>query len=192
MNSKLDKEKDLLQEFKALAAKIESANTFSGLLMYQSDIQRFYEDFIFIKKLNERKDAKEIAESFAAPPPSQKLEAKTSTDKKPEPKTVETPNMQTEAVKSDVADSKLDYNFSINANRKPVPIQLDFNDSLAFQNYLFEGEKDEFHNFIENLNNRNEVTSISYIAHIQQIRGWGKKENEYIQRLLELNNNRFE
>ncbi len=198
-------EKELLQEFKNLSQKISNVNSFSGLMMYQSDIQRLYEDFIFFKKLHESKENLAIASSFTPQENSQSISkpkeistnpVKEVTKESTQSNKEEAPNKAEKLIKQEDSatpnNGQLDYNFSINTGAKPKPIQLDVNDSIAFTNYLFSGDKDEFSTFIEQLNARNKQTSQSLLTHTAEVENWGKKQQEYVDRLKELNNHRFE
>ncbi len=203
------KEQELLQEIKNLSQKISNVNSFSGLMMYQSDIQRLYEDFIFFKKLNESKENAAIANEFQPKKVQQPIMKEDETKPKESllengiDSKIEVEAQEEKSTESEVPapnkvennqpkDAPLDYNFSIHAGEKPKPIQLDVNDSIAFTNYLFEGDREDFLSFIEQLNVRNKQTSQTLIMHTEEVQAWGKNEYEYVERLKELNNHRFE
>ncbi len=186
MNVK-NEEARLLEEMKSLAGKISNVQSFSGLLMYQSDIQRFYEDFIFLKKLNERRDLKESLNSTST---ENEVETHIQNEEK-EPVLTEISTTEI-AEENNNEKPKLDYNFSIQSKKAYPGIQLDLNDQIGFVNTLFKGDRNEFQHFIENLNNRNATTSVSYISHYEEKMNWGKKQEEFVNRLKELNDKRFE
>ncbi len=202
MNFQEQQEQDILSQIKKLSSQISQAQSLTGLMMYQSEIQRFYENFILAKKLNESKEWKNFAK--------QQTESSQSVDtlKFKEESNVELPIETNEPViekqisqeqiqeempiKPTILEGKIDYNFSIQSGKKYKPLTIDLNDRIAFMKYLFNGDKEEYEHFVENLNMRNQVTSETYINHYIEQMGWTKKQEEYIQRLSELNEKRFE
>ncbi len=215
-------EKDILTQMKEIADRVGKAQSIAGLLVYQADIQRFYENFILAKKLNESKEWRKFAND-------KNEDATTNVDTvvQEDPKMeenvqkilqntedVNTKEQQTEELSSPIeeavpkeqivnmenpttADSngkqnKIDYNFSIQAGKKYNPLKLDLNDNIAFLKFLFENDKVEYDHFLENLNARNQITSVTYIEHYITKMNWTQTQEEYVQRLVDLNAKRFD
>ncbi len=192
-----EKEKEVLEEIKSLAEKLSKVQSYTGLMMYQSDIQRFYEDFVFLKKLQQFRDLPEnmnVHTTHVNQTESSNKEINPTTPKEEKApiEVLDFSEQQDEPIQTKDTEEKIDYNFSIQSEKKFKPLQIDLNDQVAFINSLFKGDKVEYDDFIEGINTRNLTTSKTYMTHMAEEWGWGTKEQEFLERISILNQNRFE
>lgn len=104
-----------------------------------------------------------------------------------EEEVIEEPEEQKEAVVSEN-----EYSDIKKEEKNYKPLQLDFNDKIAFQYQLFDGDEESMDMVIRTLNAINSVSdSKKYLADLTTEMEWVDKE-EYVERLQELVLKRFE
>ncbi|MXV37124.1 hypothetical protein GO491_00320 [Flavobacteriaceae bacterium Ap0902] len=84
------------------------------------------------------------------------------------------------------------YDDLVKEQKRYLPLQLDLNDQLAFQYQLFDGDQESMNMVIRTLNAIHSMTdSKKYLTDLQHEMQWEDKK-EYVERLEELVDKRFE
>ncbi len=219
--TKEEYKKELLQEIKTLSHELAECNSFVGLLSHEMTFNKIHEKFIVLKFLERNRLGLEVLDE---PIPLEEDDFEEETEQEPEEvkvtieeeekkdikfpaesyfdETVYDDNRDEEKETGETMPKEVDVNYpeekeyttEWKIDKSYPPIQLDLNDRIAFQNILFDGDKEQLNLVEETLNRINSLSSsLEYLQDLSREMGWNSSDKkEYVERLTELVEKRFE
>lgn len=182
---------ELLIEIKSIANVIISVNSFSELIENEVKIQSLYEKFILVKNVNYfniEKTENDIDRNVMSNDNEITIIHTIEFDK------IEEVGVSVEnELENEVKKETLEVSKSFPPKYLSKKINLDLNDRFAFISQLFNGNAQDLDVFIQVLNQTQSLQEAkSIIETVKMKQNWTSMQDEFVERLEELNEKRFD
>jgi len=182
---------ELLIEIKSIANVIISVNSFSELIENEVKIQSLYEKFILVKNVNYfniEKTENDIDRNVMSNDNDITIIHTIEFDK------IEEVGVSVEnELENEVKKETLEVSKSFPPKYLSKKINLDLNDRFAFISQLFNGNAQDLDVFIQVLNQTQSFQEAkSIIDTVKMKQNWTSMQDEFVERLEELNEKRFD